>query len=182
MKNLFWLVDLSVFYIWNIVQSVNRSKGIKRNLLASSFSLFQKTIKIIFFSLILLLPILIILIVVMIKIRYISLRETQLWYDTSVDGGPHCDQMGEEKLAQFPQKLPKKVFTTVFTSIVVLFKSPKQITKYLVAIVIKFVAKNFQKSPNLVALMFGVVVYSTRLLLLRRGTKVSLDLWKYIIP
>ena len=44
------------------------------------------------------------------KIRYISLRETQLWYDTSVDGGPHCDQMGEEKLAQFPQKLPKKSF------------------------------------------------------------------------
>ena len=101
---------MSVFYIWNIVQSVNRSKGIKRNLLASSFSLFQKTIKIIFFSLILLLPILIILIVVMIKIRYISLRETQLWYDTSVDGGPHCDQMGEEKLAQFPQKLPQKSF------------------------------------------------------------------------
>ena len=77
----------------------------------SSFSLFQKTIKIIFFSLILLLPILIILIVVMIKIRYISLRETQLWYDTSVDGGPHCDQMGEEKLAQFPQKLPQKKFS-----------------------------------------------------------------------
>ena len=65
---------------------------------------------------------------------------TAVWPDVGIKTSP-----------KFP-KMPKKE-TTVSTNKVMLFKKPRKLTNILAPFVRKFVAKNFQKSPNLVTLL-----------------------------